>query len=82
MTKYNRVVILGAAGFIGYHIAKSLAVEAKVELLLVDNFIRGVKDDDFLRLSALQNVSVVELDLSKVGTPNTDILPIDAKVHH
>ncbi len=65
MTKYNRVVILGAAGFIGYHIAKSLAVEAKFELLLVDNFIRGAKDDAFLRLSALQNVSFVELDLSK-----------------
>lgn len=65
MTKYNRVVILGAAGFIGYHIAKSLAVEAKFELLLVDNFIRGAKDDDFLRLLALQNVSFVELDLSK-----------------
>ena len=65
MNKYNRVVILGAAGFIGYHIAKSLAVEAKIDLLLVDNFIRGTKDDDFLKLSSLQNVSFVELDLSK-----------------
>ena len=65
MIKYNRVVILGAAGFIGYHIAKSLAVETKIDLLLVDNFIRGAKDDDFLRLSSLHNVSFVELDLSK-----------------
>jgi len=65
MTKYNRVVILGAAGFIGYHLAKSLAVEAKVDLLLVDNFIRGVNDEDFLKLSGLQNVNFSELDLSK-----------------
>ena len=65
MTKYNRVVILGAAGFIGYHIAKSLAVDDKIDLLLVDNFIRGAKDDNFLRLLDLQNVNFVELDLSK-----------------
>jgi len=31
MTKYNRVVILGAAGFIGYHLAKSLAVESGLQ---------------------------------------------------
>jgi nucleoside-diphosphate-sugar epimerase len=65
MSKYNRVVILGAAGFIGYHLAKSLAVEAKVDLLLVDNFIRGANDEDFLKLSGLQNVNFAELDLSK-----------------
>ena len=65
MTKYNRVVILGAAGFIGYHIAKSLAVDDKIDLLLVDNFIRGAKDDNFLRLLDLQNINFVELDLSK-----------------
>jgi len=63
MTKYNRVVILGAAGFIGYHLAKSLAVEAKVDLLLVDNFIRGANDEDFLKLSGLQNVNFSELAL-------------------
>jgi nucleoside-diphosphate-sugar epimerase len=65
MAKYDRVVILGAAGFIGYHLAKSLAVEAKVDLLLVDNFIRGANDEDFLKLSGLQNVNFAELDLSK-----------------
>jgi len=65
MSKYNRIVILGAAGFIGYHIAKSLATEAKIDLLLVDNFLRGTKDGDFIRLSGLQNVKFIELDLSK-----------------
>lgn len=65
MSKYNRIVILGAAGFIGYHIAKSLATEAKNDLLLVDNFLRGTKDGDFIRLSGLQNVKFIELDLSK-----------------
>lgn len=65
MSKYNRIVILGAAGFIGYHIAKSLATEAKIDLLLVDNFLRGTKDGDFIRLSGLQKVKFIELDLSK-----------------
>jgi len=65
MNKYNRIVILGAAGFIGYHIAKSLATEAKIDLLLVDNFLRGTKDGDFIRLSGLQKVKFIELDLSK-----------------
>ena len=65
MAKYTRIVILGAAGFIGYHIAKNLADEGKCEILLVDSFIRGTNDDDFIELSGLQNVSFVELDLSK-----------------
>jgi len=42
-----------------------LAVDAKVDLLLVDNFIRGANDEDFLKLSGLQNVNFAELDLSK-----------------
>lgn len=65
MAKYARIVILGAAGFIGYHIAKNLADEGEYEILLVDSFIRGSNDDDFIKLSGLQNVSFIELDLSK-----------------
>lgn len=63
--KYDRIVILGAAGFIGYHIATALAAETKFEILLVDNFIRGTKDDDFLQLVGLENVNFAEFDLSK-----------------
>ena len=59
MTKYNRVVILGAAGFIGYHLAKSLAVEAKVDLLLVDNFIRGANDEDFFYYQAYKMLTLL-----------------------
>lgn len=65
MTKYPRIVILGAAGFIGFHIAKNLAVESGSNLVLVDNFIRGVNDSDFLSLANQKNVSFIELDLSK-----------------
>lgn len=65
MTKYSRLVVLGAAGFIGFHIAKNLADKVGCEILLVDNFIRGSNDKDFINLTSLQNVNFTELDLSK-----------------
>jgi nucleoside-diphosphate-sugar epimerase len=56
---------LGAAGFIGFHIARNLASDSNCEILLVDNFVRGANDKDFVDLTRLQNVTFSELDLSK-----------------
>ena len=38
-----RYLITGGAGFIGYHLAKRL-VKEKIEVVIVDNFSRGVRD--------------------------------------
>jgi UDP-glucose 4-epimerase len=60
----NRVVVLGAAGFIGYHIADSLSKLTSQKMLIVDNFVRGVRDKEFLRLIASPNIEFIERDLS------------------
>jgi len=60
----KRIVILGAAGFIGFHISKSISKIANVNLVLVDNFIRGKNDDNYNHLSRNEKIKVLELDLS------------------
>jgi len=60
----QRIVILGAAGFIGFHLAKYLQLNCKSELILVDNFSRGKSDKSFNELSNLDRVKSIELDLS------------------
>ena len=75
MTKY---IISGAAGFIGYHLAKSLASESTNEVICVDNFVRGEPDAAYERLAKLDNVTALNLDLSDqqaVATlPDTDVV--------
>ena len=60
----GRIVILGAAGFIGYHLGKSLSESITQKIILVDNFIRGEKDSQFLEILSRSNVELQELDLS------------------
>ncbi len=58
-----RVVILGAAGFIGFHLAKKL-VDSGHSVVGVDNFIRGKNDEYHLELSKSANYKFINLDLS------------------
>jgi nucleoside-diphosphate-sugar epimerase len=60
----QRIVILGAAGFIGFHLARYFHLNCKSELLLIDNFSRGKPDKSFEELSNLDRVKFIELDLS------------------
>lgn len=60
----QRIVVLGAAGFIGFHLSKRLSELNKVDLVLVDNLIRGVEDKEFKKLIEKESVSFQELDLS------------------
>jgi nucleoside-diphosphate-sugar epimerase len=60
----NRIVILGAAGFIGYHISVYLLKMTQCQLVLVDNFTRGQKDKLFDTLVSEKNVVFKNLDLS------------------
>ena len=41
----KKILITGAAGFIGLHLAKKLSDYCKVDL--IDNFFRAKKDDEF-----------------------------------
>jgi nucleoside-diphosphate-sugar epimerase len=81
MTKNNhRIVILGAAGFIGFHIANFFYANCKLEIVLVDNFVNGNQDFEFQELTKLKRVKFLNLDLSRqesytnLFTPNDIVL--------
>jgi nucleoside-diphosphate-sugar epimerase len=57
-------MVTGAAGFIGYHLAKRLSEQPDVELVLVDNFIRGADDGLYRRLCSLPHVAAYNVDLT------------------
>lgn len=59
-----RTLILGGAGFIGYHIALRLAGEGH-ELTLVDDLSRGRRDREMESLCARPNVTLVQADLTR-----------------
>ena len=58
----NRIVIFGAAGFIGFHLALALAKNEHSELVLVDNFVRSEFDTDFKTLVSRANCKFIEAD--------------------
>ena len=59
-----RTLILGGAGFIGYHLALRLAGEGHA-LTLVDDLSRGRRDRDIESLCARPNITFVQADLTR-----------------
>ena len=59
-----KILITGAAGFVGAHLASVLSEDAANQLTLVDNFERGRQDDDLTRLLERLNVRLITADLS------------------
>ena len=78
---YQRIVILGAAGFIGYHLSKSLQVLPGIKLILIDNFVRSDRDNDFNLLTLFANVQFMEKDLSLPDTYTNLFQPGDIVVN-
>lgn len=60
----TKVLITGAAGFVGCHLATELCQREGYELTLVDNLTRGRRDVDFGALLNRPNVRFVAADLS------------------
>jgi nucleoside-diphosphate-sugar epimerase len=60
----KRIMVTGAAGFIGSHLAQRLAERADVELVLVDNFSRGADDPLYRQLCDRSNVAAYNIDLA------------------
>jgi nucleoside-diphosphate-sugar epimerase len=52
----QRIVVLGAAGFIGFHLSRKLQELNNVNLVLVDNFIRSSNDNEFKLLLLKPNI--------------------------
>lgn len=60
----QRIVVLGAAGFIGFHLSKKLIETGNYTLILIDNLVRGVLDSEFKSVINSRYVQFLELDLS------------------
>jgi nucleoside-diphosphate-sugar epimerase len=63
-------LILGGAGFIGYHIARYLAKNRRYDLTIADDFSGGCRDKDFELLCSQNNIRIVTADLSAQSTFN------------
>lgn len=63
-TKAKKILITGGGGFIGLHLA-NLHVKNNDDVVLIDNFFRGKRDDDFVKLLKNKNVNLIECDLTK-----------------
>ncbi|WP_134699066.1 NAD(P)-dependent oxidoreductase [Ammoniphilus sp. YIM 78166] len=58
-------LVTGAAGFIGYHLAKHLSEDPTATVICVDNFIRGERDNLYEDLTGRPNVIEYSIDLTK-----------------
>lgn len=63
----QRILITGAAGFIGCHLADYFSAQDDNELVLVDNLQRGRDDAAFTKVRARPNVHFVQCDLTDPG---------------
>lgn len=60
----TRILVTGAAGFLGFYIARRLAAEPGNSIVCVDSFVRGRRDVLYRDLTGRPNVSHVTADLS------------------
>jgi nucleoside-diphosphate-sugar epimerase len=60
-----KILISGAAGFLGYHLASKLSENASNQIICVDNGIRGENDKMYQDLLKLENVSGFNIDLNQ-----------------
>lgn len=61
----KKILIIGGAGFIGYHLTKKLSEDPHHDITIVDNFFRGKRDGDLRALISENKIKVVEADLTK-----------------
>jgi len=64
-----KALVLGGAGFIGYHLVSGLAAQGDVQITIVDNLSRGQLDPDLERLLTDNNqIDLVAGDLTRTET--------------
>ncbi|MCB1733931.1 MAG: NAD-dependent epimerase/dehydratase family protein [Gammaproteobacteria bacterium] len=60
----SKILVTGAAGFLGFALAKRLSDDPENQVFAVDNFIRGEDDEPFEQLIARDNVEFFQIDLT------------------
>jgi len=60
--KNKRILITGGAGLIGSHIADLVAAEAPGEIIILDNFVRG-RRENLARAEAIMPLTIVDGDI-------------------
>tara|TARA_B100002051_G_C16727671_1_gene636265 strand:+ start:1373 stop:2323 length:951 start_codon:yes stop_codon:yes gene_type:complete len=60
----KKILITGAAGFLGYHLLNKI-INKNFKFILLDNFIRGKKDKVFKSLLKNKKVKLINHDLTK-----------------
>ena len=60
----NKIVITGAAGFIGYHLVKKI-IKKKYKFILIDNFSRGKKDKFFNEIIKNKRIKFLNQNLTR-----------------
>jgi len=65
----QKILILGGAGFIGYHLANRLVNDGN-DVTIVDDFSRGRQDPDLEALMKRPGVKVITADLTKLESYN------------
>ena len=76
--KPKRVLVTGGAGFIGSHLIESIIQEYDVNVLIIDNFSRGKKEN----LAQIKNkVSIIEGDLRNLDFALSNVKDVDLGFH-
>ena len=65
--KLKRYLIIGGAGFIGFHLSKRITENVNNHILIIDNFSRGSLDSDFKKLIKKKNVKILKKDILKIN---------------
>jgi UDP-glucuronate decarboxylase len=60
----GKVLLLGGAGFVGYHLAQALSRAAGDEVTIVDDLSRGRHDPELAALTARPGIRLVQADLT------------------
>jgi UDP-glucose 4-epimerase len=76
----SRVLITGGAGLIGSHIADRLIAESPAEIIVLDNFVRG-RRENLAKAIAGGNVTIVEGDIRDGVLVNRLMQGVDVVFH-
>lgn len=77
----SRILITGGAGLVGSHIADRLVIEDVAEVVVLDNFVRGRRENLAQAEAGLRKLTIVEGDITDPATVSSAMEGIDYVFH-